>query len=300
MKNLIRRCVIAAAAGCAALASTSCYYDPTVYGSTGYVADAPSPPPRYSYGFGAGYGYGHPGFSTSFFVSTGDSRWGYDPYSYAYYDYVSHRYYDPYLCGYYPYGYRPRMIYGVPHVHGYRHGYAPPPRVINNHVIVGYRDRVGAYRQSGQVWGRNAGWDHGRANVIGSRPSRYDAPSRQVFGSRPSSQATIIQGNRAPSRNMTSPYGGKTNRYQQSPPRRYSSTPVTVPGTRNPYENSNPYGSRRSSVIRTQPRNRDNGMTGPGARSRMNPGYTAPQRQPQGNRSGNRGEVEHSQRGRRF
>ena len=87
-----------------ALALSSCVTDP-YYAPPGgsYVGASYS-----SYdGYGSGYGYGNPDFSTSFFVSTGDSRWGYDPYCYSYYDYHRRCYYDPYLCGYYPVGYRP-------------------------------------------------------------------------------------------------------------------------------------------------------------------------------------------------
>ncbi|MES2995840.1 MAG: hypothetical protein V4733_03425 [Verrucomicrobiota bacterium] len=171
MKTLLVRMVVGASVATSALVTTSCYYDPAVYGSTGYVhsPSVHSAPANYSYGYGTGYGYGHPRFSTSFFVSTGDPRWGYDPYSYAYYDYHSHRYYDPYLSGYYPYGYRPYRVYGVPHVHGYRHGFAPPPRYIRNHLIVGYRDRIGAYQRSNYRWGRNV---RSKPVVIGNRPER--------------------------------------------------------------------------------------------------------------------------------
>lgn len=151
MKTLLRRWTVAVSAAVAALFTTSCYYD-GYYGGGGYAEAGYSVPANYSYGFGAGYGYGHPRFSTSFFVSTGDPRWGYDPYSYSYFDYHSHRYYDPYLHGYYPLGYRPSIVYGVPHVHGYRRGYAPPPRHIRNNIVVGYRDRAGAYRRSNYDW----------------------------------------------------------------------------------------------------------------------------------------------------
>ena len=73
-------------AGIAALAVSSCAYDPYYSGGTSY-----------SGGYGSGYGYGGSNFSTSFFVSTGSPRWGYDPYAGAYYDYTRRCYYDPYL-----------------------------------------------------------------------------------------------------------------------------------------------------------------------------------------------------------
>ncbi len=128
----------------ASLAFSSCTYDP-YYSSAGGA---------YSSGYGDGYGYGGSNFSTSLFVSTGDPRWGYDPYSYSYYDYRSRRYYDPYLYGYYPIGYRPPIVYGVPHPYGWRHGsgYCPPPRTVRNVTVVNYRDREKAYRNTNHSW----------------------------------------------------------------------------------------------------------------------------------------------------
>lgn len=136
-----------AALGIAAtLVFTSCTYDPyhTSVGGT------------YSSGYGYGHGYGGSNFSTSLFVSTGDPRWGYDPYSYSYFDYRTRRYYDPYLYGYYPIGYRPPVVYGVPHPHGWRpgSGYCPPPRTVRNMTMVNYRDRESAYRSSNHSWAK--------------------------------------------------------------------------------------------------------------------------------------------------
>jgi hypothetical protein len=124
------------------LTFSSCTYDPYYSSAGGYYGD--------------GYGYGGSSFSTSFFVTTGDPRWGYDPYTYCYYDYRTRRYYDPYLYGYYPVGYRPYAVYGVPHPHGWRpgHGYCPPPRTIRNITVVNYRDRESAYRNSDYSWAR--------------------------------------------------------------------------------------------------------------------------------------------------
>jgi hypothetical protein len=128
----------------ASLAFSSCAYDP-YYSSVGG---------SYSSGYGDGYGYGGSNFSTSLFVNTGDPRWGYDPYSYSYYDYRSRRYYDPYLYGYYPIGYRPPIVYGVPHPYGWRpgSGYCPPPRTVRNVTVVNYRDRERAYRNTNHSW----------------------------------------------------------------------------------------------------------------------------------------------------
>jgi hypothetical protein len=137
----------AAAGIVAAMALSSCAYDPAYTSISG----------TYGSGYGYGYGYGGSGFNTSIFVSTGDSRWGYDPYSYCYYDYRTRRYYDPYLYGYYPIGYRPPILIGVPHPYGYRpgRGYCPPPRVVKNVTVVNYRNRESAYRTINHDWARN-------------------------------------------------------------------------------------------------------------------------------------------------
>jgi len=131
----------------AALTITSCTYDPAYTRVSG----------SYSTGYGYGHGYGGSGFSTSVFVSTGDPRWGYDPYTYSYYDYRTRRYYDPYLYGYYPIGYRPPVLIGVPHPYGWRpgRGYCPPPRVVRNVTVVNYRNRESAYRQTNHNWARS-------------------------------------------------------------------------------------------------------------------------------------------------
>ncbi len=146
MKNPLRHWIAAGAGVAATLAFSSCTYDPYyVYPGGAYRADA-----------GVGYGYGGGNFSTSLFVATGDPRWGYDPYSYSYYDYRRRCYYDPYLNGYYPIGYRPTVVYGVPHPYGWSpgHGYCPPPRNVNYAVVVNYRNRETAYRNSSYSWAR--------------------------------------------------------------------------------------------------------------------------------------------------
>ena len=146
MKKNLRHWVAAAVGTAAAFAFSSCAYDP-YYSSVGG---------SYSSGYGEGYGYGGSNFSTSLFVTTGDPRWGYDPYCYSYYDYRSRRYYDPYLNGYYPIGYRPPIVYGAPHPYGWRpgRGYCPPPRTVRNITVVNYRDRESAYRNSNYSWSR--------------------------------------------------------------------------------------------------------------------------------------------------
>ena len=137
----------AALAIAAAFAAASCAYDP--YYSSSSISG--------SYSSGYGQGYGGSSFSTSVFVSTGDSNWGYDPTCYSYYDYRRRCYYDPYLYGYYPVGYRPPVVVGCPHPYGYRggnRGYCPPPRRINDHYIRDYKNREGAYRKSSYGWAK--------------------------------------------------------------------------------------------------------------------------------------------------
>ncbi|MFM2197401.1 MAG: hypothetical protein RLZZ505_833 [Verrucomicrobiota bacterium] len=140
-----RLALIGLFAGWSALAVSSCAYDP-YYSSTSY-----------SGGYGSGYGYGGSNFSTSFFVSTGNPRWAYDPYAGCYYDYTRRCYYDPYLYGYYPVGYRPRYVVGAPHPHGWSRGrnYCPPPSRIRNHTIDNYDNRAQSYRSLGRDWSRN-------------------------------------------------------------------------------------------------------------------------------------------------
>lgn len=125
--------------GFAALAGSSCTYDP-YYSTSSYSS-----------------GYGSSNFSTSVFVSTGNPRWGYDPYAHCYYDYTRRSYYDPYLCGYYPVGYRPRCVVGVPHPHGWSRGrgYCPPPTRIRSHTITDCDNRAESYRELGRDWSGN-------------------------------------------------------------------------------------------------------------------------------------------------
>jgi hypothetical protein len=144
-KNLLQWTAVIGTVGAVSL--SSCTYDAAYTSVSG----------SYSSGYGYGYGYGGSGFNTSVFVSTGDPRWGYDPYTYCYYDYRTRRYYDPYLYGYYPIGYRPPVLIGVPHPYGWRPGrsYCPPPRAVQNVTVVNYRNRETAYRKIDQSWARN-------------------------------------------------------------------------------------------------------------------------------------------------
>ncbi len=148
--------------GAVGLFMGSCAYDP--YYSSGS-----------SYSYGQGYGYGGSSFSTSYFVSTGNSRWGYDPHVRCYYDYTRRAYYDPYLYGYYPVGYRPIYVSGTPHPHGWRQGSSriSPPSRIHSHNLSNYHSRGNNYRNLGTDWSRNV-------RVTTQQPSRqggYDRDS---------------------------------------------------------------------------------------------------------------------------
>ncbi len=156
MKKNLRLLIVTALGFVATVAFSSCAYDP-YYTSVGG---------SYSTGYGDGYGYGGSSFNTSVFVGTGNPRWGYDPYSYSYYDYSRRAYYDPYLNGYYPVGYRPRAVYGASHPHGWRpgSGYCRPPSRVTNVRIHDYRNRESAYRNSGYI---SSGRSYGQRPVHG-------------------------------------------------------------------------------------------------------------------------------------
>lgn len=183
-KNLCRLAAIVFGLGL-----SSCYYDP-YYTSVGS---------SYSSGYGDGYGYGGSSFSTSVFVSTGDPRWGYDPNCYSYYDYHTRRYYDPYLHGYYPVGYRPPVVYGVPHPHGWRpgRGYIRGPGYVSGGMIQNYRNRESAYR------GTSYGW----ARQVRSAPNRYQPRVEQRPYGRPDS-------GRPPGGNYRQDQFGQPGRFQ--------------------------------------------------------------------------------------
>jgi len=144
-----------------ALAMGSCAYDPMVGGPSG---------PGYGggYGYGDGYGYGYSGFSTSLFISTGDPRWGYDPYCHSYYDYTRRCYYDPYLSGYYPMGYRPVVVVGVPHPYGYSRSFVPPPSRVRNYTLTNYHNRAEAYQHTNYAWAHQV-----RASQVQPRQTPY-------------------------------------------------------------------------------------------------------------------------------
>jgi hypothetical protein len=127
----------------AAVASSllsSCYYDPFMYGNT-----------QTSFGVSS---FGN-GVNTSFFVSTGDPRWAYDPYRYLYFDRFRSCYYDPFLFGYYPVGYLPVAVRGCPHPYNWSGvGVCPPPRSVRSTTLSRYDNRVSNYNAANYHWAR--------------------------------------------------------------------------------------------------------------------------------------------------
>jgi hypothetical protein len=210
MKKLLRHWKGVALGAAAALSFSSCAYDP-YYTSVGG---------SYSSGYGDGYGYGGSNFTSSVFVSTGDARWGYDPYCYSYYDYNRRCYYDPYLNGYYPVGYRPPVVVGVPHPHDWHPGreYCPPPTYVRNTTVVNYRNREDLYRRTNYDWApqvRRGPYSAGAAdrrptgNAYDQRPSANDRRPSAYDQRSSSGRPTVNQGGsqRPPSGNRPTANG---------------------------------------------------------------------------------------------
>lgn len=266
MKKNLRLWLVSAVGAVASIAFTSCAYDP-YYSSVGGSYSSGS---AYG-GYGDGYGYGSSSFNTSVFISTGSPQWGYDPYSYCYYDYNRRAYYDPYLYGYYPVGYRPPVVYGVPHPYGWRpgRGYISPPSRVYYGTVSNYRDRESAYRNTNYDWAkqvRQRPVEQGR--VQDSRPSKtsqyqrsdsdYRNSSSRVSASRqeirPSAQPGSRQQSqsRYPSPVTTSrPQGSTAQRPQLGVPRESRSQASRAPSP--PKMQSQ---SRGESQSRPQPQSR--------------------------------------------
>lgn len=168
IKNICFCGIVAVAVTATAL--TSCYYDP-------YFTSVGAPYGG-SYSSSSSYYGGGSGYSSSVYISTGNPEWGYDPYTYSYYNYRRRCYYDPYLNGFYPVGYRPPVFAGCVHPHGWRPGssYCPPPRRVSNITIVNYRNRESAYRRCGYIHHSHQHYQH--------RGSRYTRDYHQDYRSR--------------------------------------------------------------------------------------------------------------------
>lgn len=133
---------------------SACNYDPFYYGSS-----------TASYGVS---GFGN-GYSTSFFVSTGDPRWAYDPYRYCYFDRHRSCYYDPFLYGYYPMGYCPVPVRGCPHPYNWSGvGICPPPRTIRHNTLSRYDNRISNYHAANYHWARKVS-SSGSSSWLGSQ-----------------------------------------------------------------------------------------------------------------------------------
>jgi len=214
-------------------------------------------------GYGYGHGYGGSSFSTSFFWSTGDPRWGYDPYARSYYDFNRRAYYDPYLYGYYPVGYRPPILVGVPHPVGYRQGWCPPPRRVTNVTVVNYRNRESAYRNTRHSWARNV---------------RYDSRHRATTTS-PRSRDQIRRNDGNRTRQNSTNWTDRNTRTREST---FASAPAT--GSRNQWDGRSGNVRRQPSPATTwQGRN-----TSPPRQSANAPRSQAPQQFDRGNQGGNR------------
>ncbi|MEO5713209.1 MAG: hypothetical protein ABIT37_06945 [Luteolibacter sp.] len=232
MKKNLRLLAFVAVGAAASLGFSSCAYDP-YYGSStvggsyssggGYSVGG-----SYSSGYGDGYGYGGSNFNTSVFVSTGNPQWGYDPYCYSYYDYSRRCYYDPYLNGYYPIGYRPAVVYGVPHPYGWSgHGYCPPPRHVSNVTVVNYRNRESAYHNTNYGWAKQV-----RQQAPSSNRAQQQRPNqsqqnynRPTNGSRPQASSGY-QNQSRPQASQPSRSGSQSANRQQAQSR--YNAPVTT------------------------------------------------------------------------
>lgn len=212
MKKNLRNLAGAAVGAVVALGFTSCAYDP-------YYA-SPAVGASYSTGYGNGYGYGGSGFSTSVFIGTGDPSWGYDPYCYSYYDYRSRRYYDPYSYGYYPVGYRPPVVYGVPHPYDWHpgRGYIRPPGRVSNVTLSNYQDREYRYRNSSYGWAKQVK----QQPVTRSRQQDY-RQGQSVNDKRTSQSSTYRSG--TDTRSSGSYSRESQNKYQGGQSTRESSRP---------------------------------------------------------------------------
>jgi hypothetical protein len=246
---------------------SSCYYDPAYYSGSATTAS-------YSSGYGSGYAYGSPSFSTSLFISTGNPRWGYDPHCYAYYDYSRRCYYDPYGHGYYPIGYRPPVVVGVPHPYGWRpgRGYCPPPQYVRDVRWSGYHDRASSYRNGGYSWSKGV-----RVQPVPSRPNpatRGVRPSNGYPAATPYRNQGVRPANQAPSR------GGNNARPSNSNKKRYI-TSQEGPTQFQARQQAATSQTRQSAQARTRAGSRPQPQAQPNGRNKANQGRPPAQNQRQ-------------------
>ena len=159
----------------------SCNYDPFYYGTSSTSFGVTS--------MGGGY-------SSSFFVSTGDPRWAYDPYRYCYFDRYRSCYYDPFLYGYYPVGYCPVPVRGCPHPYNWSGvGICPPPRTIRSQTLSHYDHRVSNYQAANYHWARKVN-SSGSSSWLSSneRAQMSQQASSPTFSHLPSSSSNTWMG----------------------------------------------------------------------------------------------------------
>jgi len=251
------------AIGAGALLS-SCAYDPYAYGS---------PSVSTSVGY-SNVGHGH--VSSSIFISTGNSRWGYDPYCRSYYDYTTRCYYDPWLRGYYPRGYRPPVVVGLPHPHGWHSGMktCPPPSQYRNYKLANYQNRHLAYRNLDHSWAKHV--RPGSNSTHTTRPTTGPHNHRHQVGTTPNrtNPGWGHSGNQNNNRFMgrtTPPQNGHQTRPGENNGRNWSHSPSSNRG--------NTRSTPPSSGHTTHPSGHNNGRTW----------VQAPSNNRAGNPDGNRG-----------
>ncbi len=138
--------------------ATSCYYSP--YDDYGYSS---------SYGFSGG--------GSTAFIYTSSDRWLYDPVVRCCYALRRSCYYDPWVGGYYPQGYCPQPVRGVPHPYGWNgRGACPLPRNVSSRHLSRNYDRLAHYRDRNYGWAANA-HTHQVANHNAWSQNRFQAAS---------------------------------------------------------------------------------------------------------------------------
>ena len=256
------------------LAMGSCAYDPYYPTAGAYSA---------GYGYGEGYGYGHGSFSTAMFVSTGNPRWGYDPYCYSYYDYTRRCYYDPYLYGYYPMGYRPLAVYGVPHPHGFNRSFCPPPHRISNITLTNYSNREYAYKHSSYPWAQQVRQNSGTYRTLApaqAHPRSGNLNNPGIHGPGPSGYPRVYGGstsNTGPINHANSSQLGvptRSNVPLKTYPKIYSNPASgAASGHFNPSQGGGQIPPRRGTI---QPRNAGPAVMPTAPQGRMGPATQGP------------------------
>lgn len=175
------------------------------------------------------------GSSSSIFIKTGSSRWGYDPYRRCYYDYSRSCYYDPYLLGYYPRGYRPPVITGAPHPHGWHRGRSicPPPRNVRNHFINNHRNRYQQYCNLNHSWARSLSRHHHTPSQQNSISNHSNSHSNHAGHT--SNQADARRADKNPHSNRSR----QTTRFDRDGSSNLSAASPKITGSKHPLLSAN-------------------------------------------------------------